>query len=277
MVTFVGDYFTDSVGIGGAQLKSFHMGLALDFANSTTYYGILGLGRQGNFTYVENPYQTFMDELVSQALINAKAFSLYMNDLNSATGSIIFGGIDTSKFSGTLGILPSTNDFVDMTRIAILDSQGKTWVMMNTTEALEKNVTASFGISNLISFVPYSVLNNFISYFGGVDDRNNTGVVFVDCAKLTTEAGASFEFTFGRPAGPTIKVPMSEMILPLSYLFSQDAAALVKTPFTNTCVLGISSWNESYSAELPLISLISGTRSSEVHMLCSITTTTRPL
>ena len=254
----MGDYFTDYVGIGGAQLKSFHMGLAFDFANSTNTYGILGLGRQGNSTAVAIPYPTFMDELVSQALINTKAFSLYMNDLNSTTGSIIFGGIDTSKFSGTLGILPSTNDVIDMTRIAILDSTGKTWVMMNTTEAPEKNVTASFEMGNLISFVSYNVLNSFISYFGGIDDRNNTGMVFVDCAKLTTEAGASFEFTFGRPAGPTIKVPVSEMILPLSYLFSSDAAALVKTPFKNTCVLGITSGNESYSAELPLEIFILG-------------------
>ncbi len=251
-MTFAGDYFTDSFGIGGVRFKSLDMGLALDFANSTTYYGVLGLGRPGPYQADVMPYPTFMDQLVAQSLINIKAYSIYMNDLNSTTGSIVFGGIDTSKFSGTLDVLPSTNDLVDMTRIAILDSQGKTWVMLNTTEAVETNLTTSFAISNLLSWVSYSTLNNFISYFGGVDDRNNTGVVFVDCEKLTTEAGASFEFTFGRPAGPTITVPMSEMILPLSYLFSPQAAALVKTPFTNTCVLGITSWNESISAESSL-------------------------
>jgi hypothetical protein len=48
---------------------------------------------------------------------------------------------------------------------------------------------------------------------------------------------------------------MSEMILPLSYLFSPQAAALVKTPFTNTCVLGITSWNESISAESPSLNI----------------------
>jgi hypothetical protein len=102
-------------------------------------------------------------------------------------------------------------------------------------------------------------------------------VIFVDCEKLTTEAGTSFEFTFGRPAGPTIMVPMSEMILPLSYLFSPQAAALVKTPFTNTCVLGITSWNESYSAELPLDIFRLGNTFLAVRMLCSITTTTGSL
>lgn len=246
MVRLVGDYFTDSFGIGGTQLKDLQMGLALDSANSTIYYGILGLGRAVNEDVIvpdKTPYPNLMDQLVSQSLISTRAYSFYLNDLNSTTGSVVFGGIDTTKFSGTLGVLPSPNDFVNMSRIAILDGQGTTWLQINTTEAEETNLTATFETSSSLTWVPESVLENVISYFGAVDDRNNSGLVFVDCQKSTTEAGAIFEFTFGRPIGPTINVPMSEMILPLNYILEPQAASVVKTLFTNMCMLGMTSWN----------------------------------
>jgi hypothetical protein len=126
-VRLVGDYFTDSFGIGGAQLKALQMGLALNSANSTLYYGILGLGRPVNEAVIvpnKTPYPNFMDQLVSQSLISTRSYSFYLNDLNSSTGSIVFGGIDTRKFTGTLGVLESTNDFVDMSRIAYLTVKG---------------------------------------------------------------------------------------------------------------------------------------------------------
>ncbi|KAE9367377.1 acid protease, partial [Stipitochalara longipes BDJ] len=248
-VRMVGDYFTDSFGIGGAQLKDFQMGLALDSPNSTIYYGILGIGRDSaEYSNLPNqkPYPDFMDQLVSQSLINTKTYSLYLNEANSTAGSIVFGGIDTNKFSGTLEVMDSPNDLVNVSSVGILDSKGTTWLMMNLTEATKTDLSAGFETSSLLTSVPESMLINVVSYFGAVDDRNNSGLVFVDCEKLTTEAGAVFQFTFGRPAaGPTINIPMSEMILPLSYGLEPQAASLVKTPFTNTCMLGMTAENQT--------------------------------
>jgi hypothetical protein len=257
-VGIVGDYFTDSFGIGGAQLKDFQMGLALDSPNSTLYYGILGIGRD-LYENANTPYPNFIDQLVSQSLINTKTYSLYLNDLNSTTGSIVFGGIDTYKFSGTLEVLDSPNDMVNVSAVAILDSKGTTWLMMNLTDATETDLSADFGISSILTYVPGSLLGNVVSYFGAIDDRNSSGLVFVDCEKLTTEAGASFQFTFGRPAaGPTISIPMSEMILPLNYGLEPQAASLVKTPFTNTCILGMTASNQTNDELFPNQSILLG-------------------
>jgi Eukaryotic aspartyl protease len=247
-VDIVGDYFTDSFGIGGAQLKGLQMGLALDSPNSTLYYGILGLGRAADEastitkdgTLIQNKtiYPNFMDQLVSQSFISSKTYSFYFNDLASTSGSIVFGGIDTHKFNGTLEVVASTNDTVDMSRIAILDSRGATVILINSTESAESGLTAVFQTSSLLIWVPASVLAGTISYFGAFDDRNSSGLVFVDCEKLTSDAGTLFEFTFGRSFGPTINVPISEMILPLHY-FLEPQAAVPKTTFASTCVLGM--------------------------------------
>ncbi|PMD39513.1 acid protease [Hyaloscypha variabilis F] len=255
-VRMVGDYFTDSFGIGNSLLKDFQMGLALDSPNSTLFYGILGVGRDTNEPLSnlpnETPYPDFMDQLVSQSLINTKTFSLYLDELNSTTGSIVFGGVDTNKFSGTLEVLESPGDLVNMSSVTILDSKGTAWVMMNLTEATKTDLVTTFETSSLLTYVPESMLANLVSYFGAVDDTNNSGYVFVDCEKLTTEAGAIFQFTFGRPtAGPTINVSMSEMILPLSYGLEPQAASQVKTPFTNACILGFTALNLTVEDSLP--------------------------
>ena len=247
IVSIQGDYFTDAFAIGGVQITGLPMGLALDSSNSTIFWGILGLGRTSAETLVANATlpPNLLEQMVLQSLINTRTFSLYMNELNSTTGSIVFGGIDTRKFSGTLGVMDSPFDAVDVGSISIIDSQGNPFVLLNSTEALEQNFTANFYISSQLTYVPEYVLANVVSYFGAIDDRVNTGVVLVDCEKLTTEAGAVFEFAFGRSVGPTIKVPMSEMILPLSYALEPVTAAQVKTPFANTCMLGITAVNQT--------------------------------
>ena len=65
----------------------------------TEQYGVLGLGF-GKGVNTEN--MSIIDELVDQNVIEAKAFSLASGPYGSTEGSLIFGGVDTKKFSGAL-------------------------------------------------------------------------------------------------------------------------------------------------------------------------------
>jgi hypothetical protein len=51
-------------------------------------------------------YPSVMDNLKSNGIIDRKAYSLYLNDLQANTGAIIFGGVDTTKYTGELVVLP---------------------------------------------------------------------------------------------------------------------------------------------------------------------------
>ena len=51
-------------------------------------------------------YPNIIDQLVDQGVINSRAYSLYLNDPNSDSGNILFGGVDSNKYSGDLIALP---------------------------------------------------------------------------------------------------------------------------------------------------------------------------
>jgi hypothetical protein len=53
---------------------------------------------------------TVIESLVSAGLTERAAFSLWLNDLNAGIGSILFGGVDTDKYTGDLISLPIVTD-----------------------------------------------------------------------------------------------------------------------------------------------------------------------
>ena len=84
----------------------FGMGL---FSNVTP--GVMGLG-YASLEAVPNgtAYLNLVDQMVSQGIIASRTYSLYLNDLDAASGTILFGGVDTQKFSGTLHTIPINPD-----------------------------------------------------------------------------------------------------------------------------------------------------------------------
>ncbi len=66
-------------------------------------FGILGVGPcvGGNPSY---PF--FIDNLKAQGYTNSRAFSLDLRSFDSAVGSIVFGGLDTGKYTSALEKLP---------------------------------------------------------------------------------------------------------------------------------------------------------------------------
>lgn len=108
----VGDFFTDSFDIGGVTLNNLQMGLALTTSIGT---GILGVGYADDESVCNNEnscqeYPSVVQTLVNQSKINSQTYSLWLNDLNANTGSILFGGIDTGKYTGSLVTLPVQPD-----------------------------------------------------------------------------------------------------------------------------------------------------------------------
>lgn len=107
-----GDFFTDQLSIGGITLNSLQMGLA---TSTTIGTGIIGVGFAADESVCTSAgpcktYPTIVDQLVSQKKINSRAYSLWLNDLYASTGSLLFGGVDTDKYVGSLVTLPIQPD-----------------------------------------------------------------------------------------------------------------------------------------------------------------------
>lgn len=112
MTGSVGDYFTDVLRIGGVTVTGQQMGLAIDTTIGT---GILGIGYPSDEAICKpsgcpGQYPTMVQNMVSQKLINTQAYSLWLDDLQASTGSVLFGGVDTAKYMGSLATLPVQPD-----------------------------------------------------------------------------------------------------------------------------------------------------------------------
>ncbi|POS75034.1 hypothetical protein DHEL01_v206578 [Diaporthe helianthi] len=106
-------FYVDNLGIDGLNISDQRVGVAL--ASQFKPLGIMGVGPGPNyedtgFTEGQGPLRkpgnVILDSMVSQGLISSSAFSLHLSHYDNGTGSILFGGLDTKKFRGSLQTLP---------------------------------------------------------------------------------------------------------------------------------------------------------------------------
>ena len=147
----------------------------------------------------------------AQGYIHTLAYSLWLNDLDSNTGSILFGGIDTAKFSGSLIVLPvqpsSNSSYTDFTvalsSISVKDAAGNTAFSQSNLALpviLDSGTTATY--------LPDNVINPIIGGVGAVNDPD-FGLI-VPCSLANSPA--TFNFGFGGNGGPSIQVSLSEFV-----------------------------------------------------------------
>lgn len=241
-----GDYVTDNFEIGGTSIKGLQMGFATD-ANLTR--GIMGIGYTTNQASNDprHPapftYPSIIDTMVEQKLISTKAYSLYLDDLQSSTGSIIFGGLDSDKYHGNLlevplvpaqfpnGSVIYTTFTVALTSFSITDENGAETQLTNS-----KRYPVVLDSGTTITYLPDTVAGRLYSAIGAVDDTENSGIVFADC-KLNPSI--KFNYQFGGSSGITIEVPLSELLFSIQDITGGSSGFLPNLPFSEPCAFGI--------------------------------------
>lgn len=112
----LGRFGQDNVEINSLNVPNVSFGVAHQ-ANETQ--GVLGIGLAGlettnaGFSSTLNSksytYENFPQVLKSQGIIDANAYSLFLNSPGASQGSILFGGVDHSKYTGPLSTVPIIN------------------------------------------------------------------------------------------------------------------------------------------------------------------------
>ncbi|CAM1510109.1 Fc.00g004440.m01.CDS01 [Cosmosporella sp. VM-42] len=211
-----GDYITDRIEIGGAILNNFTMGFA---TKSNVAYGLAGVGYAINEASTElNPgfqYRNLPVALSKERLIKTVAYSLWLNDLSSSTGSILFGGVDTEKYVG------------DITRLEILKTGAQyrdfsvplTSLVATSPSGTDTLTSPRFPISvvldcgTTLSYLPQDVVEQLWEEVGAVYWPDQ-GAGFVPCSYANHEG--HFSFQFAGPEGPRINITMDELVVDLS-------------------------------------------------------------
>lgn len=235
-----GDYITDTLGIGQWSLPGYTIGQATQV---DTIPGLIGVGfdlleanvsqpgsstddifgsSTGEDSETAQPYPAVLSSLLDAGHIRVRSFSLWLDDLDESTGTIMFGGFDTAKIGGgKLQMLPMQNDsdtgVVDRYQIA-LTSVGVTVPGSNggtTSTVLTPNdyvVAATLDSGTSLTEIPNQALTMIANAMGAQMDTLAQGYV-ADCSLALTPG--SLNFQFGGSSGPVVGVPFSELIIPL--------------------------------------------------------------
>jgi len=218
-----GNWVQETVTIGGSKsINSTIIGVALEGADD---HGVMGVGFDTNEAY-PNPssngtYPSVVDHMVSEGLLNRKAYSLYLNDLSQTTGSICFGCVDTTKYSGSLVALPlqlgvagsgldgadptQPNAFyVTLTSVSFVDAVGASTQLSPTGYA--QSVLLDSGTSQTL--LTNDILTRIANGLGAVQTGADTYTV--PCSYSNTNA--SIVYQFGGSNGPKVSVPLSELV-----------------------------------------------------------------
>ncbi|TLS21937.1 uncharacterized protein PpBr36_09425 [Pyricularia pennisetigena] len=235
-----GDYVKDDFTIGETTIKGLQIGVASTTVRST---GILGVGFSSHVA-AKVPYPNFMDELVAQKIIQAKAYSLWLNDRRSPSGRILFGGVDTAKFIGALKVIPLIPDITtkNITSFTVALSGFEIELSNKTKTKIDMRSTSNPALldsGTTLSYLPVSMAQKVFGMFGAVEDKNVTGLTYISCDYLHKEKDMVMSFTFAKDGG-TIRVPVYEMVLDV--VRNLDGFRTPPgLPFKDVCLFGIQS------------------------------------
>ncbi|KAF2084736.1 acid protease [Saccharata proteae CBS 121410] len=227
-----GDYVTDNFYFGGYNLTDMEFGIGYTSSSSE---GVLGVGYAVNEVAVNraglDAYPNLPQLLVNKGIINSNAYSLWLNDLEASTGSILFGGVDTDKYTGTLSTLPIIKEYGEYSEFIIaltgLGISGDEGSIFNSSDS---SVPVLLDSGSSLMYLPDDYVSTIYDRFDATYDSSQ-GAAFVDCSLANEDA--SLDFTF---SSPTISVSMSEMVIIAGY--SRGEAI---------CILGVSPAGDSTS------------------------------
>ena len=205
----IGDYIADTLHIGGQDLPDLQFGLGL---SSTSPEGILGIGYPSNEVQVnrnnKNSYANLPQALSDAKLTRSSAYSLWLDDLNSSTGSILFGGVDTEKFHGMLSTLPIQSEFGTFAEFIItLSGVSLTKDRKSNTFSRDLPTPVLLDSGSSLTYLPNDLTQDIYTAVGANFSAQNQAA-FVSCDLANSQDTLDFTFT-----DPKISVPMNELAI----------------------------------------------------------------
>lgn len=242
--TAEGPFSSDTVCIGDVCVDNVQFGVATS-VNSTTGYALslMGLGYSENEA-TRHEYPNIPEVLKSAGVINSRLYSIFLNAFSETSGSILFGGIDMSKFTGaleTVNILPSAvnsqiDQFVTTVTALRADVGGQSGVIFNQGS----NSVSAYGNNNAALPVlldtgsaAWSVPKSYYPYIASAFPfLDNQGY----CACSDVSGDDTLTLTFAESI--EITVSATEFILPL-YNATTNLPLIYNTAGDDACALMI--------------------------------------
>ncbi|KAM3514272.1 hypothetical protein MY11210_002062 [Beauveria gryllotalpidicola] len=199
-------YFTDKIAFGSLSIKNQTFGVVTESQRQSQ--GILGLAPDLRAGFDgDEPYSLVLNSMAKQGVIASRVFSLDLRHSDTKTGALIYGGLDRSKFVGTLEKVPIIKGLQGETRLAVsLDTLGITMSQEENyrLQGNDRNVMLDSGTT--ISRLQADVAMPILKALGAQPE--GTGYFYIPCSARNQQG--SVDFGFG---GTTVKVPFKDFII----------------------------------------------------------------
>lgn len=276
-----GRYMLDTLTVGHCEIANFSFAAATvasaSLRHSGPMVGILGIngavdkvecGSEGCMEGFVKP--TISEAMVSAGCIGSSSYSLFLDGDNARSPSILFGGVDTAKFTGLLVTLQTKARENKVSLLhpksyentSILDRYPKQILRLakmttrlngialqtyNTTKGRDAAYldTGSKGFvlpDDWISSI--SDLMQRLSAGGKTKNPASTTEMVIDCDDMDAEVSLRFTFVDETGSSADVVVPLSELVVPLGLLYTDTKQALEKFGIpganeSNICVVNI--------------------------------------
>lgn len=256
-----GSWGTDVFGFGNTNVS----GLSIAVASTTnSSNGVMGIGLaglestityRGNDQISGNPYENLPMKMKAEGLIKANAYSLWLNNLSSDAGNVLFGGVDYAKIDGDLFTVKLVNPqrsvsskpiafYVGLDSINITDVKGNSGFISKTP------VPALLDSGTTLTYLPQDAVNYVINAMGATFDQQNGYV----CPCKNGYSG-HLDYNF---SGANLRVPLYQLTYPIQMVTSSgrkvnaqfrngdDACMLLMQPSDDHVILGDSFLRAAY-------------------------------
>ena len=227
-----GWWATDDVGIAGATIQNQQFAI-VDQPNAGS--GILGVGLM-SVESISSKYPNVPQSLVNEGITLQNAYSLFLDNLQASTGSILFGGVQPTKYAGTLQTVPivSTSTLsVHVNQISV-DNQNMN-LYGNSIQVLLDSGTS-------LTYLKDEIVQQIASQVGATWYQNYGGYY---TTSFNPNANVTYYFS-----GAPITVPASEVLISSSiYGGPQNSHMLTIMPYSlasNYTILGDSFLRAAY-------------------------------
>ncbi|KAF7520354.1 hypothetical protein PCG10_009273 [Penicillium crustosum] len=194
-MTITGEFVTDTLVIGDTTVESMKIGIL----NVDAAQNIMGLG----YGETNSSFISLTEALVNAGTIKSPAFSMYMEtpvhsiyagtSQDEKTGTLLFGGVNKSKYNGTLHTLPIINNPADYRKAFRINI---TSFSINETSVFPEgpSIQALLDASLSYTYVPESIAQDIFSRLG-VTETSTSGPASIPCN--TTSSDTKLTFAFG--------------------------------------------------------------------------------
>lgn len=229
-----GDYVSDTLSFGGVSLSNFQFGIG---EVSSSSEGVLGIGYMTNEVQVQRAggetYPNLPQALLNANHITSNAYSLWLNDLDSSTGEILFGGVNTDKYSGDLSTIPILSTDGEYFELAIALTGVKNAGTDLSSSSLPAAVLLDSGAT--LTYLPDDITQDIYNTVQAVY-QTDVGAAYAPCS--LADSTSTVEYTF---SGATISVPYNELFL--SAGTNNFGEPITFSDGTEACLFGIAPAN----------------------------------